>query len=63
MEDDRPAFGQREVCLIQLGQRQVASPDDLFPGMLIGLTNVDQDRPLIEEALGVKRTYSGNRHG
>ena len=52
MEDDRLAFVQRKVGLIQLGQRQVASPDDLLPGMLIRLTNVDQDCPLIEEALG-----------
>ena len=55
MKDDGLAFVQREVGLVELGERQMARPGDLLPGMLIRLADVDQDRALMQEPLGFGR--------
>jgi hypothetical protein len=51
MKNDRLAFVQGKVGLIQLGQRQVVGTRDFFPRTLIRLADVDQDRALLQETL------------
>jgi hypothetical protein len=39
----------------------VVRSDDFLPRMLIRFADTDKDRPLIQEALGVKGAYFGKR--
>ena len=62
MKDDRLAFVQREVGLVELGERQMMRPGELLAGVLIRLADIDQDGPVIEQALGVGGTDFRQRH-
>jgi hypothetical protein len=62
MKDDGIARLQGEVGFIQLGQGQMACPEDLLPRVLIRFADVDKDCSLIQETLGVEGAYFGKRH-
>ena len=62
MKDDGLAFVQREVGLVQLGQRQMVRPGDLLPGMLIRLADVDQDGSPMQKTLSFGRADFRKRH-
>src|SRR6478735_6452080 len=52
MKDDRLAVVQRKLSLLKPGQWQMVRSADFLPGVLIRLTDVDQDCALTQKALG-----------
>ena len=52
MEDDGPALMRRKVHLVQFRHRNMEGTWNAFARMLIGFTNVDEDRTILHQTLG-----------
>jgi hypothetical protein len=62
MKEHRSSFVRRKIRFVELRQRHVMRARNLLAGVLIGFPDIDQDRTLIHQALGIFGRDGGKCH-